>query len=127
MGTISNWRILVVEDEPDGQEVVKGILEHFNVSSTAVETAEEAVETLGNAQYNAVVIDLGLPGMDGLELIEAIRTNPGTAHLPCIAVTAFHTSAVKQQALKAGFNAYFPKPINDGAFVKELDRLASGG
>lgn len=124
---MNKFRVLVVEDEPDGQEVVKGLLAHFDIASNAVETAEEAIKALQNDQYNALVIDLGLPGMDGIALIEAIRTNPATAPLPCVAVTAFHASAVKQQALKAGFDAYFPKPLTDAAFIKELGRLAAGG
>ena len=121
----NDWRVLVVEDEPDGQEVVKGILDHFNISADAVGTAEEAVLALQSDRYAAVVIDLALPGMDGMELLAAIRTNEDTAGLPCIAVTAFHASVVKQQALQAGFDAYFPKPLGDVAFVQELDRIIS--
>ena len=123
---MGNVQVLVVEDEPDGQEVVKGILDHFNIATDTVGTAEEALDALHNERYDAVVIDLALPGMDGVQLIEAIRTNQATAALPCIAVTAFHTSAVKQQVLDAGFNAYFPKPLDDKAFVRELDRILSG-
>lgn len=121
----TDGRVLVVEDEPDGQEVVKGILDHFNISADAVATAEEAVLALESDSYAAVVIDLALPGMDGMELLAAIRTNEGTAGLPCIAVTAFHASVVKQQALQAGFDAYFPKPLGDVAFVQELERIIS--
>jgi two-component system capsular synthesis sensor histidine kinase RcsC len=123
---MNNWRVLIVEDEPDGQEVVKGILEHFNIATNAVGTAEEAVEALQYDRYNAVVIDLALPGMDGMQLIDVIRRNRDTAALPCMAVTAFHASAVKQQVLEAGFDSYLPKPINDAVFVKELDRIITG-
>jgi CheY-like chemotaxis protein len=125
MKTTNDWRVLVVEDEPDGQEVVRGILDYFHIVTNAVGTAEEAVQALQSDRYDAVVIDLGLPGMDGMELLDAIRTNRDTAGLPCIAVTAFHASAVKQQALEAGFDAYCPKPLKDTAFVQELDRIIS--
>jgi CheY-like chemotaxis protein len=121
----NDLRVLVVEDELDGQEVVKGILDYFNIAANAVGTAEEAVRALEADQYNAVVIDLALPDMDGMELLAAIRTNQDTAQLPCIAVTAFHASVVKQQALQAGFDAYFPKPLGDVAFVEELNRIIS--
>lgn len=125
MTSTNDWRVLVVEDEPDGQEVVKGILDYFNIEANAVGTAEEAVQALQSDQYNAVVIDLALPDMDGIELLTTIRTNHNTASLPCIAVTAFHASVVKQQALQAGFDAYFPKPLGDVAFVEELNRIIS--
>jgi CheY-like chemotaxis protein len=126
MQTVNAWNVLVVEDEPDGQEVVKGILEHFNIATRAVGTAEEAEQALRQDHYHAAVIDLALPGMDGMELIGAIRRNEATAQLPCIAVTAFHASAVKQEVLRAGFNAYFPKPLDDTAFMQELDRIILG-
>lgn len=122
---MSGWHILVVEDEPDGQEVVRGILDYFQIAADAVGSAEAAMDYLENSQYNAVVIDLALPGMDGIELLAAIRNHAPTAHLPCVAITAFHTSAVKMQALEAGFDAYFPKPLDDMAFARELDRILS--
>jgi CheY-like chemotaxis protein len=119
--------VLVVEDEPDGREVVTGILGYFNIGTDTVECAEDAINYLAGNQYSAVVIDLALPGMDGMELLAAIRNSPETAHLPCVAITAFHTSAVKMQALEAGFDAYFPKPLDDAAFVQELGRIISRG
>ena len=120
---MSLWRILVVEDEPDGQEVVMDILDYHEIPSEAVGTAEEALKRLLRQSYDGVVIDLALPGMDGFGLVRAIREDERFATLPCIACTAFHTSMVKKEALDAGFNAYFPKPLDDHAFVRELKRL----
>ncbi len=120
---MSMWRILVVEDEPDGQEVVMDILDYHAIPSEAVGTAEEALKRLAREQFDGVVIDLALPGMDGFGLVRAIREDGRFDALPCIACTAFHTSMVKKEALDAGFNAYFPKPLDDHAFVRELKRL----
>jgi two-component system, cell cycle response regulator DivK len=117
----------VVEDEPDGQEVVRGILDYFDITADAVASAEDALRLLRQNHYAAVVIDLALPGMDGIELLAAIRDQSETASLPCIAVTAFHTSAVKRQVLEAGFDAYLPKPIDDTTFVRTLDSILSRG
>ena len=69
-----------------------------------------------------MVIDLGLPGMDGMELLESIRQNPAIADLPCVAVTAWHTSKVKKEALAAGFDAYVAKPIDRMLLVEALHR-----
>ena len=123
---MSEWTALVVEDEPDGQLVVAGILELFNVATDAVGTAEDALRALAEHQYQVAIIDLALPGMDGLELVRTIRQNPATANLPCVAITAYHTSSVKQQAIDSGFNAYFAKPIDDTIFVRELNRIVAG-
>src|SRR5262249_35000866 len=108
-----DWTILVVEDEPDGQTVVAGILKYFHIKVTTVGSAEEALKTLANNTYKAVVIDLMLPGMNGLSLVQTIRETAPIAALPCVAITAYHTSAVKQQALDSGFDAYFSKPLED--------------
>jgi CheY-like chemotaxis protein len=123
MSNPSDWFILVVEDEPDGQEVVAAILGHFDIATHVVSTAEEALDVLTQQRYTAAIIDLALPHMDGLELLKAIRSNPNVADLPCIAYTAFHSSLVKKQALEAGCNAYFTKPLDDRHFVKELNRI----
>jgi CheY-like chemotaxis protein len=127
MSAMSNWKILVVEDEPDGQMVVSGMLSYFNVKIHAVSTAEQALAALETEQFNAAIIDLALPGMDGLSLIKAIRQNPNVTNLPCIAITAYHTSAVKQQAIDAGFDVYFSKPLDDTVFVREISRVIQGG
>jgi CheY-like chemotaxis protein len=121
----SDWKILVVEDEPDGQIVINGILEYFNVATDAVASAEEALQALAYYAYTAVIVDLNLPGMDGIGLVQAIRQNTATADLPCVAITAYHTSTVKKQAIEAGFDAYFPKPVDDTSFVRELERIVA--
>ena len=123
---MAKWTALVVEDEPDGQLVIAGILEYFNVAAEAVGTAEDALQVLAERQYHVAIIDLALPGMDGLGLVRAIRQNPSIANLPCVAITAYHTSSVKQQAIDSGFDAYFAKPLDDLFFAKELNRIVIG-
>jgi CheY-like chemotaxis protein len=120
---MSNWKILVVEDEPDGQMVVAGLLNYFNVAVDTVGNAEDALAALQQTQYTGAVIDLALPGMDGMTLLRTIRNTATTATMPCVAITAYHTSAVKQQAMEAGFDAYFPKPLEDTTFIRELSRV----
>jgi CheY-like chemotaxis protein len=123
MSNAKDWNILVVEDEPDGQIVVARLLRYFNVSTDAVGTAEDAISALSEKNYTAAVIDLALPGMDGLQLIQNIRQNPDTSNLPCIAITAYHTSSVRQQAIDAGFDTYFSKPLDDTSFFREVSRV----
>jgi CheY-like chemotaxis protein len=125
MSPMNDWHVLIVEDEIDGQEVVEAILSYYNISADAVGTAEDALHLLGENRYTAAIIDLGLPVMDGIELITNMRENPAYASLPCVAITAFHSSQLKQEALGAGFDAYFAKPLDDTSFVRELDRIIS--
>lgn len=117
--------ILIVEDDPDAQSMVSHIIQHLHMPFDLAFDAELALNKLyssGNT-YRAVIIDIALPGKDGWELIKYIRNQPSTEHLLCIAVTAFHTSKTREQAVLAGFNAYFPKPLDASHFARELSSL----
>lgn len=122
---MTNRRVLVVEDDPDGREMVTTILQHMKFEVETADDGEQASALLFNeaVSYRAVIIDLALPGKDGWELLGEILNNPSTESLPCIAVTAFHSSKLREEALRAGFTAYFPKPIDSTQLGRELDRL----
>ncbi len=115
--------ILIVEDEPDGQELVSRLLAKFNVHVDVAGNAEEAWDFLMSNQYAAAIIDLALPQRDGFELVTAIRGESELTSLPCVAMTAFHTPELKQRAITDGFNAYFSKPLDRTRFLGELDRI----
>jgi CheY-like chemotaxis protein len=121
-----NWHILVVEDDPDGQEVVATILEHLNLSIDVASNVAEAEAFLFNSDrvYQAAILDLALPDKNGWELLAEILDHPKTANIPCIAVTAYHTSKLREDAIRAGFTAYFAKPIDATSFARRLEELA---
>ena len=118
-------RILVVEDDPDGQEMVTTMLQHMNFAVDTADNGEQASHIIFNSgiKYSAIIIDLALPGKDGWELLSEILHDNNTNHIPCVAVTAFHNSKLREEALRAGFIAYFPKPIDGTQLGRELDRL----
>jgi two-component system CheB/CheR fusion protein len=120
---MSNWRILVVEDDPNGEEVAAMILQYHDIGVDVVHTAEEGLHLLEGNHYTAAIIDLSLPGIDGWTMLREIQSDPRTAYLPCFATTAFHAANVAQQAMKAGFRAYFPKPLQPETFVEDLQRF----
>jgi len=115
--------ILVVEDEPDGQELIARLLAQVNVTVEVVGNAEDAWTMLNVKPYRGAIIDLALPGKDGFELLRAIRADTDLRALPCVAITAFHTPELKQQALQETFDAYFAKPLDRTRFLGELDRI----
>ncbi len=121
----NKWRILVVEDDPDGQAVVGHILQYMNIEVDIAGDAEQAGQFLfeNKNTYHAIVIDLALPGKDGWELLSEIQNDPRTVEWPCIAVTAFHTSKLREEAIMAGFTAYFAKPIDATTFLRELESI----
>ena len=67
------WQLLLVEDDVNGQDVTRSILEHHNITVDVADDALHALELLRDNRYTAVIIDLSLPGMNGWELLEAIR------------------------------------------------------
>ncbi|RMG74833.1 MAG: response regulator, partial [Chloroflexi bacterium] len=73
--------------------------------------------------YNAAVIDLALPGMNGFDLIRRIRQHQRYANLPCIAYTAYHSSKVRYEAKESGFDAYLEKPLDRKLLITTLKEL----
>lgn len=121
----ASWRILVVEDDPDGQEVVAHILQYLEVQIDRANDAEQASVFLSRPEnkYNAIIIDLALPGKDGWELLSEIKADPARKDIPCIAVTAHHTARLRNEAIVAGFKAYFSKPLDATGFARQLDAM----
>lgn len=116
-------QVLIVEDEFDNQKVVSKILGYMDLCPDVVDTAEDALQKLDDSTYDAVIIDLALPGMDGMQLLSQIRSNTDYDAMPCIVMTAYHSSQVKSDALAAGCNAYFAKPFDEMVFIREMERF----
>lgn len=117
--------ILVVEDDPDGQELLAETLMHLGYTVDTADDGAEASRLLFDSDilFDAAVLDLALPEKDGWQLLSEILADAATQSMPCIAVTAFHTSKLREDALKAGFTAYFPKPIDSTSLSRELERI----
>ncbi len=124
---MGQWQLLVVEDEPDSANVVEMMLNAARIATEIAVNAEDALDVLLNRPdaFDAIIIDLALPGMDGFALMKAIRATASVKHLRLIAVTAFHTPELRSRAIKAGFDAYVPKPLDTTLFIGTLERLLS--
>jgi CheY-like chemotaxis protein len=120
MSELSDWNILIVEDEKDAQDVIITLLKQHKMQISTAFTGEEAIEKLRSVRPNIALIDLALPGIDGWAVLEAIRADPGLQNITACAMTAYHSTVVAKEAIKAGFNAYFPKPISARTFVEDL-------
>ncbi len=124
--TIDTWNVMVVEDEHDSMELVQGILGYYGIHSTGVETAEEGLKTLESVNPNLVIVDLNLPGLDGWSFLKRAKRSPQFADVPFVAVTAYYSAEMAEQAIAAGFAAYFIKPIEATSFVRELESVMNG-
>jgi PAS domain S-box-containing protein len=117
--SLGRLRVLLVEDDADNREVLRTLLEQHDAVVTAAASAKEALESLKVVKPSVLVSDIGLPEMDGFELIRRVRRFPPSAggRIPAIALTAHATSEDRTTALRAGFQAHITKPCDPRELV----------
>ena len=104
-------RVLLAEDHPINQEIVRNLLEAAGLTVTVVADGEAALEELGRENYDLVLMDVQMPRMDGIEATREIRRRPTIQHIPVIAVTANVFSEDRARCLDAGMNDFLAKPV----------------
>jgi CheY-like chemotaxis protein len=112
--------VLVVEDEESSLELMAAILEELEVDVVSARSAEEAAWHLRRRRPALVLMDVHLPGLDGLALTRRIRADPATASIPVVALTAHARSEDRQAALEAGCTAWIAKPVDTRLLVRTL-------
>lgn len=110
--------ILVVEDDPVLGTIYKRILRKLGRNATVAQDGVEAIKYAGSNKYDLILMDVGLPGHDGLEVTRQLRRMG--IDVPIVAVTAGHSS--KAECLKAGISDYFIKPLMVEQLESILDR-----
>src|SRR5688572_6704727 len=119
-GNPSGRLILVVEDNPTNLMLMRAVLQRAGHRVDAAASAEEAVRQLERCHPAAILMDIQLPGRDGLALTRDIKSHPGTAAIPIIALTAHAMREDRDRALAAGCDGYIAKPINTRTLVQEI-------
>jgi CheY-like chemotaxis protein len=119
-------RALVVDDAPDVTEMLAMLLRYAGYDVVAVFCAPDAFETARAEQFDVIVSDIGMPGMNGYELAERLRSLPDYKAVPLIAVTGFAMYDDRERATHAGFDAFLTKPINPSDLINLVKRLNDG-
>ena len=120
---LTGARILAVDDEPDARELLSRIFEGRGARVAVAASAEEALEMFRTSTPDLVVSDIGMPGMDGYQLMRALRASePPGQRVPALALTAFARAEDLKRSLLAGFQAHLAKPFD----VSELVLMAAG-
>ncbi len=119
-GGFSGVHALLVEDNLVNQQVAREVLESGGMSVTIAASGEEALETLRQASFDVIFMDVQLPGMDGVETTRRIRADVRFAHTPILAMTAYALHEDRDQALEAGMNDYVTKPIEREVLFRTL-------
>jgi PAS domain S-box-containing protein len=109
---LAGIQILVVEDQPDTRELIRHMLESHGAKVSEAATATEALDLVEHDRPNMLVSDIGLPDIDGYELVSRIRRRKDAlASMPAIALTAFARPEDRTRALRAGYQAHIAKPV----------------
>jgi CheY-like chemotaxis protein/two-component sensor histidine kinase len=119
-------RVLVVEDEPDTREFVKRLLETNGAVVVAAGTASEALSLFQSARPDILISDIGLPEVDGYDLMRQIRRHDVTdgGGIPAIALTAYARSEDRTRALRAGYQAHVAKPVEANELLATVASFA---
>jgi CheY-like chemotaxis protein/anti-sigma regulatory factor (Ser/Thr protein kinase) len=117
--------VLIVDDEPDGRQLMVRILEGRGAKVTAVEGGGEALKLLRQSRFDILVSDIGMPDLDGYELMRRVRELDVTrmGSLPAIAVTAYARAEDRQRSLLAGYQMHLAKPIEARELVAGIASL----
>src|SRR5688572_6359169 len=118
-----NWNVLVVEDEYDSIQVMTRVLTHHGATVRVARNGRECLRILKDFTPSIILMDLDMPIMDGWEALAHIRANPTTRHLPVVAITAYHSANVAEDAAQAGFNGYFAKPVSIRSIIPRLEQI----
>jgi len=113
-------KILLVEDNPVNRRLAQFLLRSQGYEVREATTAQEAFDILRTERPDLIVMDIQLPGMDGLEATKKIKEQPSTADIPVVAVTSYAMKGDREKALAAGCAGYVTKPIDKNTFVHEV-------
>jgi two-component system, cell cycle response regulator DivK len=116
-------RVLVAEDNAVNRELLRELLEVRGYDVTEACDGEEAVTMLEQTRPDILLLDLGMPKLDGFGVVRHIRASPELATLPVLAVTAYAMRGDREEVLKSGFDGYLTKPINASDLAAEMGRL----
>jgi len=116
-------KILIAEDNAINRELLRELLEARGYVVVEARDGREALHMIEQTQPDILLLDIGMPVLDGFGVVRALRENPCFATLPALAVTAYAMQGDREKILNSGFDGYLSKPINASALAEELDRL----
>jgi two-component system cell cycle response regulator DivK len=113
-------RVLIVEDNEKNMKLFRDVLQATGYSTLEATTGEEAVELALSQAPAIVLMDVQLPGIDGVEALQRMRQNERTASIPVLALTAQAMSGDRERFLEAGFDGYLAKPVDVGELIEAV-------
>jgi len=120
---LANELILVVEDNEQSRKLVRDVLKFRGYEIIEAVTGEDGVRLAQDRRPSLVLMDIRLPGMDGIQALARLRAAAGTQAIPVLAMTASVMTEDRQKIMDAGFDAFQSKPINVKEFMAAVEQL----
>ena len=119
--------VLIVEDNEKNMKLARDVLQVKGYQTLEAVTGEDGVRLAKEKLPDLVLMDIQLPGVDGIEALRRLRADPATARIPIAALTASVTPTDRHQITAAGFDAFLSKPIDLKEFLDTVQRLVGRG
>lgn len=116
-------RILVVEDQDDNKQIMRDLLTSAGYEVLEASSGAEAIEVAQSERPDLILMDIQLPGMDGHEATRRLKGDPQMMHIPIVAVTSYAFDGDRQEAVEAGSDAYFAKPVSPREILAKVKNL----
>jgi CheY-like chemotaxis protein len=118
--------ILIAEDNPTNRELLRELLEIRGYRVVEACNGQEALAMVEQEPPDILLLDIGMPLLDGFAVVRKLREDPRFTSLPVVAVTAYAMQGDREKIMDSGFDGYLSKPVNSAALVQELGRLLAG-
>jgi two-component system cell cycle response regulator DivK len=120
-------RVLYIEDRPDNRGLVRRVLMAEGIEVLEAATADDGISLAIQHLPDLILMDINMPGKDGLTATQELRANPALEHIPIIALTANVMKGDRERTLEAGCDGYIPKPIDVDRFPAEVMNFIAKG
>jgi len=119
--------ILIVEDNDKNLKLVRDVLQVKGYETLEAGTAEDGLELARARAPDLILMDIQLPGMNGIDALKALRAEPATAAIPVVAITASVMQQDRQEIMRAGFDGFIEKPINLRGLLDSVQKAMLAG
>ena len=119
--------VLIVEDNEKNMKLARDVLQARGYTTLEAVTGEDGVRMAKERKPDLVLMDIQLPGLNGIDALKQLRADPSTARIPIVAFTASVTPTDRSQIDEAGFDGFLSKPVNLKEFIETVQRICAGG
>ena len=116
-------KVLIVDDNRASRDLIRAILKPVRCHIIEASNGQQALDLVQQERPDLVLLDVDMPGLDGLTVVKRIRENTSLAGLPVVAVTALGMEGDREKAMAAGFTAYLTKPVRAAVLRQKVQQL----